>query len=116
MGYSTIGLEFHPPITLKIYVGENLNGQILNIVRSVSGTGGWTNDGVVSMSCVVANGLCEFTATKASYYVTSQFAVTTNPVTDVLLTGVTLNGSIAIANGAEVATTRGFQWGRGTEL
>ncbi len=63
------GLVFSNPITISIFVGTDLNGQTLNIVRSVNGSTGWSNDGIVSPgTCVISNGYCQFQATKASYY------------------------------------------------
>ena len=68
-GIANIGLKFSEPITVSIFVGSDLNGETLNVVRSVDGAGGWTDDGIVApATCVVADGLCEFQATKASYY------------------------------------------------
>jgi hypothetical protein len=68
-GIVNLGLQFSSPITLSIYVGTSFNGQTLNIVRSTSGSDGWTSDGIVSpATCVVSAGLCTFNATKASYY------------------------------------------------
>lgn len=64
------GLVFSKPITVIIYVGNNLNDQTLNIVRSVDGATNWTTDGIEGQStCLVTNGYCQFQATKASYYV-----------------------------------------------
>ena len=46
-----------------------MNGETFNVVRSVDGAGGWTDDGIVApATCVVADGICSFQATKASYY------------------------------------------------
>jgi len=69
-GIANLGLQFSPAITLKIYVGASFNGQTLTIMRSTSGSSGWTSDGVSPGTCVVADGICQFTATKASYYAT----------------------------------------------
>ncbi len=75
-GIVNLGLQFSVPINISIFVGTGLNGQTLTVQRSVSGSGGWTSDGIVSpATCVVADGLCIFSATKASYY-----AVTHTPV------------------------------------
>jgi hypothetical protein len=69
-GLENLGLIFSQPITISIFVGTNLDGQTLSILRSISGTGNWTNDGIVPpATCIVSNGLCTFQATKASYYV-----------------------------------------------
>lgn len=71
-GIPNIGLSFSIPITLSIFVGTDQNGNTLNIVRSASTSSGWTSDGIVSpATCLVANGLCTFQATKASYYATT---------------------------------------------
>ncbi len=68
-GIANLGLQFDKPITLSIFVGDSFNGRTLNVVRSTSGSDGWTNDGIVPpATCVVANGLCTFNATEASYY------------------------------------------------
>lgn len=75
-GIPNLGLQFSSPITLSIFVGTSFNGATLNVKRSVTGGGDWTDDGIVSpATCVVSNGLCMFSATKASYYV----AFTTTP-------------------------------------
>ncbi|HTP56701.1 MAG TPA: right-handed parallel beta-helix repeat-containing protein, partial [Candidatus Paceibacterota bacterium] len=68
-GIPNLGLTFNPAITLHIWVGRDLDGQVLQIVRSPSGTGDWTTDGLVDTTCTVADGLCIFQATKASTYV-----------------------------------------------
>ena len=68
-GLDDVELSFDPAITLNIFVGISLNGQVLNIQRSTSGTGGWTTVGIgPPTTCTVAAGLCTFTATKASNY------------------------------------------------
>ena len=68
-GLENLGLQFNPAITVSIFVGTALNGQTLNVLRSVSGTADWTSDGIVPpATCVVTDGLCTFQATKASYY------------------------------------------------
>lgn len=68
-GIPNLGLQFSTPIILNIFVGTSLNGQTLQIMRSVTGTDAWTNDGIVSpATCVVTAGVCTFSATKASYY------------------------------------------------
>ena len=68
-GIPNTSLKFSKPITISIFVGADLNGETLNIVRSVSGNDSWTSDGIVSpAACVVSEGICTFQATKASYY------------------------------------------------
>ncbi|MBI3630774.1 MAG: chitobiase/beta-hexosaminidase C-terminal domain-containing protein [Candidatus Sungbacteria bacterium] len=77
-GIPNLGLQFSTPITLRVFVGTSLNGQTLTVMRSVTGTSGWTSDGIVSpATCVVAAGVCTFSATKASYYT----ATHTTPIT-----------------------------------
>ncbi|MEX2090866.1 MAG: chitobiase/beta-hexosaminidase C-terminal domain-containing protein [Candidatus Paceibacterota bacterium] len=66
-GIAGATLEFSQPITINIFVGVDLNGQTLNIFRSKDGTV-WETIGLVNTTCVVANGICSFQATKASYY------------------------------------------------
>jgi spore coat protein A len=70
-GIPNLGLVFNQPISLSIYVGTSLNGQVLNIMRSVTGTANWTSDGVSPATTTVVNGFVHFTATKASYYAAS---------------------------------------------
>ncbi|MBI2036831.1 MAG: tandem-95 repeat protein, partial [Candidatus Liptonbacteria bacterium] len=68
-GIPGITLQFSNPITVRIFVGASLDGQTLNVGRSVTGTGGWTTDGIVPpATCAVDQGLCSFQATKASFY------------------------------------------------
>ena len=68
-GIPGTGLKFSEPITVSIFVGIDLNGQTLNVVRSVTGNGDWTSDGIVPpATCVVSDGICAFQATKASFY------------------------------------------------
>ncbi len=107
-GIPTVGLTFSKPITLKIYVGNALNGTTLSVVRSLALDSGWTSDGIESpATCLVSGGFCQFQATKASYYVAVPFNVTTKQATNVGQNSVTLNGNLGIAGGTE----RGFQYG-----
>ena len=76
-GIASLGLEFNPAIAVKIYVGTSLDGQTLDVIRSVSGNSGWTSDGVSPATCVVTSGYCSFSATQASYYAASQTTTTT---------------------------------------
>lgn len=79
-GIPNIELEFSQAITLSIFVGEDLNGQTLNVVRSTSGSGGWTPTGIVPpATCVASLGLCTFQATKASYFATTTNVPTPTP-------------------------------------
>ncbi|HUO75698.1 MAG TPA: right-handed parallel beta-helix repeat-containing protein, partial [Candidatus Paceibacterota bacterium] len=68
-GIPNLSFSFDPAITLHIWVGRDLDGQVLQIVRSPSGTGDWTTDGLVDTTCTVTDGVCTFHATKASTYV-----------------------------------------------
>lgn len=62
-------IDFDSPITVRLYVGTAYAGETLNVFRSESITGGWTTNGLLSSTCLVdSRGICEFKATKASYY------------------------------------------------
>jgi serralysin len=79
-GIANRGLTFDHPVSISIFVGTVLNGQTLNVQRSISGSGDWTADGItLPATCVVTNGLCSFTATKASYYVATSASPTPTP-------------------------------------
>ena len=68
-GITGKALRFDSPITIRLYVGTEYVNDTLNIYRSESLSGGWTTDGLLSTTCLVDNvGICEFKATKASYY------------------------------------------------
>lgn len=67
-GIPGVGLEFSEAITVDLYVGVALNGTTLTVYRSLELTSGWTQDGLVSSTCIVASGLCSFQTTKASYF------------------------------------------------
>lgn len=87
-GVPNLGLEFNPAITLNIFVGTAFNGQTLNVVRSPSGTGDWTSEGIVDpATCVVSDGICTFQATKASYYAVTHTVSTTTTTTTASTTG-----------------------------
>lgn len=61
-------LQFSKPITIKIFVGTELDGKTLDVVRSPDGQA-WTNEGIVApATCLVSAGICSFQATMASYY------------------------------------------------
>lgn len=68
-GLPNLGLVFNPAITVSIYVGTEKNGETLKVMRSTSGGGGWTDDGIAApKTCTVVDGLCTFSTTKASYF------------------------------------------------
>ena len=70
-GIPNIGLTFSTPITLNIFVGTSLNGQTLDVRRSVDNVT-WTQDGIEPpKTCTVTAGICSFQATKASFYATT---------------------------------------------
>lgn len=78
-GVPNLGLAFNQAITLNIFVGTALNGQTLNVQRSISGTDGWTQDGIEDpKTCTVIGGVCTFQVTKASFFATTQ-TVTPTP-------------------------------------
>jgi len=61
-------IDFSSPVTVRLEVGSALNGKRLNVFRSVTGTSGWTVDGIGTPTPLVSGGVVTFTATKASYY------------------------------------------------
>lgn len=68
-GIPNQGLQFSIAITLNIFVGTELNGRTLHVLRSINGSSEWTDDGISDPgTCVVSSGVCTFSATKASYY------------------------------------------------
>jgi hypothetical protein len=67
-GIPDIELTFNKPVTLKIYVGTEYNGQSFAVLRSTTGTGNWTSDGITGSPDTVSNGFVTFNATKASDY------------------------------------------------
>ena len=70
-------LMFDKPVFISMYVGNEYDGQTLSVLRSLNTTSGWTNDGLVNSNCLVADGYCNFSTNKASYFT----AVTYNTVT-----------------------------------
>ena len=61
-------LDFSSPVTVRMQVGSALNGRRLTVFRSVTGSSGWTVDGIETATPLVSGGAVTFTATKASYY------------------------------------------------
>lgn len=118
-GLPNIELQFSQPINLSIFVGTDLNGQTLNIQRSTSGGGGWTSDGISPITCLVTNGYCNFTATKASYFAvytppppppTPTPTPTPNPTPSPAPTGDTTAPSMSAVNAVTGATTTTITW------
>jgi hypothetical protein len=57
-------------MVINIWVGTELNGETLDIVRSADGGETWTSEGIVDpATCVVIGGVCSFGATQTSIYV-----------------------------------------------
>jgi|GEM_PF-2242626 len=79
-GIPNIALQFSNPVTMHIFVGGSFNGQTLNVARSISGTSDWTTDGIgAPATCVVDQGICTVSVTKASFYaVTTPVIVATS--------------------------------------
>ena len=61
-------VNFSKPIAVRLYVGPGLEGRRLNIYRSVTGSTGWTSEGIATVAPRVSGGFVTFQATKASYY------------------------------------------------
>ncbi len=85
-GIPGVTLTFSNPITINIYVGTIYNNQTFNVYRSPSLNNGWTNTGLISSTCLVNNGYCQFTANQASYYTTSFSSITPTPVPTIIPT------------------------------
>lgn len=104
-GVPEMGLLFDTPIQLSLFVGADLNGQTLTVQRSSSSTEGWTSDGINGITndtnqatCVVANGACSFTATKASYYVAQYIPTVSPPAPVVVMSGGGGGGGMVYPN------------------
>jgi hypothetical protein len=67
-GLTGATLEASSPITVKLYVGPGLEGERLNILRSVTGNSGWTGAGIDTVSPAVSGGYVTFEASMTSYY------------------------------------------------
>lgn len=68
-GIASQTLVFSEPVTISFSVGQSLNGTTLQLYRSASLISDWVSEGIVSpANCVVVNGLCQFRATKASFF------------------------------------------------
>jgi subtilisin family serine protease len=67
-GIPGVTLTFSTPVQMDIYLGSDFNDQTLTILRSSDISSGWTSDGLVSTTCVVTNGVCNFSTNKASYF------------------------------------------------
>ncbi len=79
-GIPSFGLTFSNPITIKIFVGNSLNGTTLTAFRALSTNGPWET----LTSCLVGefeSGFCQFNTTKASYFVAATSASTTTSTT-----------------------------------
>ena len=73
-GIPNTTLIFSNPITINIYVGSDLSGRTLSILRSPTGSSGWTSEGIVApATCVVTTGYCQFSSTKASYFTAASY-------------------------------------------
>ncbi|MFT4250567.1 MAG: PGF-pre-PGF domain-containing protein, partial [Candidatus Woesearchaeota archaeon] len=94
-------LTFNPAITIQIDVGAEHNGETLDVRRSTNTNSGWTTDGLGSSTCVVSNGICEFTTTKASYFTAATPSTTTTTTTT-----TTTGGGGGAGLGPAAATTR----------
>lgn len=79
-GIPGFGLTFSQPITIKIFVGHDLNGSTFSAYRALSTTGPWE----IITTCLVGefeSGVCQFNTTKASYFVAAESTSTTSTST-----------------------------------
>jgi hypothetical protein len=94
-GIPGAGLAFSNPITISIFVGDDFDGQTLTVYRSPNPDSGWTQDGLADPgTCLVADGLCTFNATHASYYAATH-TVQSTPSTAATATGGGGGGTVA---------------------
>jgi hypothetical protein len=102
-GTPGVGLAFNQSFTIDLVVSPSFNGDTLDIYRSESPAGPWTQAGIVTTTCVVANGICEFTAINASHFVASKkkptVTLTANP------TSVASGGSTVLTWSSSRATS-----------
>ena len=127
-GLPSAGLTADQALSFALFVGTDHNNQTLNLYHSTATSSGWNTTGLGATTCAVANGLCSFTSTRASYFAaadpnqappeppaeatstpeeeatsTPEVATTTPPVPTYGGGGYTL--SISINNGAEKTNT-----------
>ncbi|MBU1670296.1 MAG: right-handed parallel beta-helix repeat-containing protein, partial [Actinobacteria bacterium] len=67
-GIEGVGLSFSPPITIDLFVGTELNGDTLQLLRSPTGDADWVDTGLDPTSATVAGGACTFDTTLASVF------------------------------------------------
>ena len=104
-GIPNQGLLFSNPITLDIFVGADLNGQTLDVLRSETGTGNWTSEGIVAPgTCAVVNSICSFQATKASVYIAAKTVASAGGTTGNASPTDNNNSSNTPANTSNTAT------------
>jgi|GEM_PF-4489793 len=71
-GISGETLTFDPAIEMSIWLGTAFNGGTYSVYRSETGTGSWTQEGLIDATCTVVNGYCKFDTEKASYFAVTQ--------------------------------------------
>jgi DNA-binding beta-propeller fold protein YncE len=77
-GIPGVTLVFSQPVQINMYVGADYNGQTLTVLRSPSVSTGWTTEGLVSSTCVVSNGTCNFSTNEASYFTVASYQAPAN--------------------------------------
>jgi hypothetical protein len=108
-GLTDATLEFSDPIVVNAYVGSDLNGETLNVVRSTSLTGGWTNEGIVSpATCLVSAGICTFQTTEASYFAAIKEIATSTPTPTPTASSTSSSGSSSNTSTTTTATTTSY--------
>jgi chitodextrinase len=84
-GTPSIPLSFTAPITLAIAVDPGFNGDTLDVFDSESQSGPWAQTGLVSPTCLITNGLCQFQTTSASFFAAAKrkatVTIAANPTT-----------------------------------
>lgn len=70
-GLPGISLTFSQPLSIDLFIGNDQEGKTLNILHSNSTSSDWNTAGLSAPTCTVISGFCRFTATRASYFVTT---------------------------------------------
>jgi hypothetical protein len=97
------GLKFTKPFIVKVPIKSTFNGDTLEIYRQEDFSDPWTQEGILTPTCVAQNSICQFTATHASRFAVGKkkpdVSLTANPTT------VSYGGSTVLTWASTRATT-----------
>ncbi len=82
LGISGETLTFDPSLEMSIWIGTAFNGGTYSVYRSETGTGNWTQEGLIDKTCTVINGYCKFDTEKASYFAVTHYTAPVNPASE----------------------------------